>query len=372
MSRAAVPPRGSGSSPESSGIATLAEVASDAGVSVATAARALGNYGSVKPATRERVLAAADRLGYRANTLARSMITGTTRTIGVVLSDIENPFFSQALRGISDVAHRHRHEVVVANTDERIEMERDAVRVLLERRVDGLVVSPSDGDSAHLVRAVENGTPVVLLDRRVRGLTADTVGIDNRAAAKDATARLLALGHRRIALVTGADPSLAAQLAHPDVRAVARATRGTTGPRAAGYRDALAEAGLTLDPRYLSADGIRRDDAARATRRLLALPDPPTAIIALDSLLALGVLRAFSDLGTACPDEVSLVGFDDADWAEAVSPPLTVVSQPVPQIGATAGELLMARIAGATGAPVHRRFDTTFVERASTGPPPAQ
>ncbi len=361
-----------GPAAESPGIATVADVASAAGVSVATAARALGDYGSVKPATRERVLEAAGRLGYRANTLARSMITGTTRTIGVVLSDIENPFFSQALRGISDIAHRHAHEVVVVNTDERIEIERDAVRVLLERRVDGLVVSPSDGDGEHLSRAVEGGTPVVLLDRRVRGLAADTVGIDNRAAARDATARLVGLGHRRIALVTGADPSLTVQLVHPDVRAVARSTRGTTGPRAAGYRDALDEAGLPVDSSLVSADGLRRDDATRATRRLLALPDPPTAIVALDSLLSLGVLRAFADLGVACPRDVSLIGFDDADWAQAVSPPLSVVSQPVSRIGSTAAELLLARIGGADGPVVHRKLSTTYVERASTAPPPRQ
>ncbi len=362
----------SGAGLEGPARATVADVAAAAGVSVATAARALGGYGSVKPATRERVQAAADSLGYRANTLARSMITGSTRTIGVVLSDIENPFFSQALRGISDTAHQHGYEVVVVNTDERIETERDAVRVLLERRVDGLLVSPSDGDGDHLTSAVAGGTPVVLLDRRVRGLAADTVGIDNRAAARDVTERLIALGHRRIALVTGAEPSLAEDLVHPDARRAARATRGTTGPRAAGYRDALAAAGIPLDPHYISAHGLRRDDAARATRGLLALPDPPTAIIALDSLLSLGVLRAFTELGASCPDQISLVGFDDADWAEAVSPPLTVVAQPVSRIGATAAELLLARIAGAGGAPVHRKLATTYVERESTAPPPRQ
>ena len=129
------------------GMATLHQVAAEAGVSTATAARALGDYGSVRPATRERVKEAAARVGYRANTLARSMITGSTRTLGVVLSDIENPFFSRTLRGISDVAHRHGYEAVVVNTDESLEIERDSVRVLLERRVDGLLVAPSDGAS---------------------------------------------------------------------------------------------------------------------------------------------------------------------------------------------------------------------------------
>src|SRR5688572_16800027 len=127
-------------------MATLPQVAASAGVSTATAARALGGYGSVRPSTREKVLAAANRLGYSANGLARSMITGSTRTWGAVLSDIENPFFSRALRGVSDVAHANGYEVVLVNTDEDLQVEQDAVRVLTERRVDGLVVSPSEGE----------------------------------------------------------------------------------------------------------------------------------------------------------------------------------------------------------------------------------
>ena len=355
---------------QNGGIATLHQVAAAAGVSTATAARALGGYGSVRQATRERVVEAAQQLGYRANTLARSMITGSTRTIGVVLSDIENPFFSRALRGVSDLAHERGYEVVLVNTDEKVEIERDAVRVLLEKRVDGLLVAASDGGEVeHLSRAVHGGTPVVLLDRRVRGLAADTVGIDNRAAARDATRRLIALGHRRIALVTGAPPSAASALQHRTGRGLT-AVGGTTGLRTAGYRDALVAAGMEVDPRYVTADGLRRDDATRVTEQLLALDQPPTAIIALDSLLSLGVLQAFARMGTACPGEVSLVGFDDADWAEAVSPPLTVVSQPVYAIGRTAGELLLSRIAGDQGKPVHRKLATTYIERGSTGPAP--
>lgn len=355
------------------GVATLGEVAVAAGVSTATAARALGGYGSVSSATRERVEAAARRLDYRPNVLARSMITRTTKTIGAVLSDIENPFFSRALRGVSDAAHRHGYEVVLVNTDEDSEIERQAVRVLRERRVDGLVVSPSEsGDVDHLMAAIRSGIPVVLLDRRIPGLPADTVGIDNRAAAREATTRLLSLGHKRIALVTGAPPVAAELLGGARLRGVERAVGSTAGLRAAGYRDALLAAGLEPDLRYISADGFRRDDAARATGALLALPEPPTAIIALDSILALGVLQGLADLGVTCPAKVSVIGFDDADWAEAVSPPLTVVAQPVHRIGEVAGELLLARLAGHSRRPVHRRLPTTFIERSSTAPPPAR
>jgi DNA-binding LacI/PurR family transcriptional regulator len=353
------------------GIATLAQVAAEAGVSTATAARALGGYGSVNPRTRTLVLEVAARLGYRANVLARSMITGSTRTLGVVLSDIENPFFSRALRGISDVARREGYEVVLVNTDEDLDNERNAVRMLTGKRVEGLVVSPSDGDdTSHLRAAIRAGTPVVLLDRRISGLAADTVGIDNRSAARDATTRLLELGHRRIALVTGADPRSAERLAGPRLRGVERAIGTTAGLRAAGYRDALVAAGVEPDPRYVSAEGFRREDAARATSRLLRLPEPPTAVITLDSLLSLGALQAIAELDVSCPGTVSLIGFDDADWAEAVSPPLTVVAQPVYEIGTQACERLLARVAGDERRPVHRKLPTTFIERESVAAPP--
>ena len=189
-------------------MATIPDVARQAGVSTATAARALGGYGSVSSTTRERVLAVAEELGYRPNSLARSMITGSTQTLGVVLSDIENSFFHRALRGVADTARARGYEVLLANTDEDLEAERKAVSVLAERRVDGLIVCPTDdGDHAHLEAVISSGIPVVLLDRRVSGLHADTVGIDNRKAARDATTRLVEQGHRRIGILTGGTPA---------------------------------------------------------------------------------------------------------------------------------------------------------------------
>jgi DNA-binding LacI/PurR family transcriptional regulator len=353
--------------------ATLGEVASAAGVSVATAARALGDYGSVSASTKDRVRAAAERLGYRPNHLARSMVTGTTRTLGVVVSDIENPFFSNALRGIADVAGGAGYEAVIVNTDEDPGIERDAVRTLLERRVDGLLVSPAVGaEPGHLQRALASGTPVVLLDRLVLGVPGDSVGIDNRDAARSATRRLVREGHTRIGLVTGDSAESHPGLARVVDEGVETAFGGTTGLRVAGYRDALLEAGLPLDPALLAAEGLRPEDASRATRRLFDLPSPPTAIVALDSMLALGVLQALDELGLRWPDDVSVIGFDDADWAEAVFPPLTVLAQPVQDIGRTACELLLRRVDGYDGPPEHRWLPTSLVERASVGRPPGR
>src|SRR5215211_2634798 len=187
------------------GMPSVVKVAQQAGVSTATAARALGSYGSVSEKARQRVLAAAEALSYRPNGLARSMITGLTRTIGMVVPDIENPFFSRAVRGMADVAHEQGSQVLVLNTDEDVESELQALTVLTERRVDGLVIAPTDAaDRSALEGVIKSGIPVVLLDRTVRGLAADSVGIDNRAAAREAVERLVDLGHKDNALLTGA------------------------------------------------------------------------------------------------------------------------------------------------------------------------
>ncbi len=357
---------------EARGIATLPEVAERAGVSTATAARALGGYGSVRESTRQRVLDAAQELGYRANSLARSMITGSTHTLGVIMSDIENPFFRRSLRGVADTARSRGFEILLANTDEELEKERNAVTLLAERRVDGLVICPADdGDRAHLHSVIESGIPVVLLDRRVRGLSADTVGIDNRKAARQATERLLAQGHQRIAILTGGTPEIGERLVRPDMRGIERLTATTVGSRAAGYRDAMRSAGVPVRSEYLSANGYRREDAAAETRLLMSLRQPPTAILAFDSMQSLGALQCFSELALHCPDDVTLLGFDDAEWADVVSPPLSVITQPAYDIGVEACDLLLARIAGDDRKPVHHRLPTTFIDRASVGPPRA-
>jgi len=295
------------------------------------------------------------------------MITGTTHTLGVVLADIENPFFYRALRGITDTARSRGYDVVLTNTDEDADIERQALATLIERRVDGLIVCPAEGgDRSHLSDAIVSGLPTVLLDRYVPGLGVDMVGLDNRRAAADATRHLIQHGHTRIAIVTGG-PVLPA-LAHRDMRGLHRSAV-TTPARAAGYRDAMVAAGLALRPEYLSAGGFHRDDAAAATEALMNLPQPPTAILAFDSLLSLGVLLALRRLGRRWPDEVSVLGFDDAEWAEVVSPPLSVVRQPVYEIGSKACTLLLDRIEGKGQRPSQHRLRGELIERESIAPP---
>jgi LacI family transcriptional regulator len=325
----------------------------------------------VREATRTRVLEAAEQLGYRPNVLARSMITGSTRTLGVVLSDIENPFFRRSLRGITDTARAQGFEVLLANTDEELDKEDTAVRVMTERRVDGLIVCPADGgDRTHLAKVIQTGIPVVLLDRKVGGLNADTVGIDNRKAARAATTHLLEHGHRDIAIVTGGTAEMLERMLRPDMRGVERLSATTVGSRAAGFRDAMSAAGVPIRRELISAGGYRREDAESETSRLLALDQPPTAILAFDAMQSLGAFHAISRAGVRCPQDVSLLGFDDTEWADVVQPPLTVMAQPTYEIGVAACNLLLARIEGAGGDSAHRRLPTELIERGSVGPAP--
>lgn len=350
--------------------ATVSDVARQAGVSRATAARALGGYGRVSPTTVAAVQAAAQAVGYRVNELARSMITGRTRTIGVVLSDIENQFFTRVLRGISDVVREHGYDLLLANTDEDSEAERKMVQVMNGRQVEGLLVCPADpDDSAHLAETVASGRPVVLLDRTVTDLALDSVGIDNRQAMREVIAGLIARGHRRIGMIAG------------DQRFFSRAfTQDSGGPgagetptegRIVGYCQALRAAGLPVDPSLVVDGGFHQGRAREVAAELLSMTDRPSVVVTTDSLHTMGVVQAIRDLGLRCPEDVSLVGFDDTDWAALVQPPISVVSQPAYDIGAQAAEFLLARIASGSAPREQRRVQlpTAFIERASVGSP---
>src|SRR4051795_4081035 len=233
---------------------TVTDVAREAGVSVATAGRALGNYGKVRPELRERVLATAERLGYSPNVVARSMRSGGTRSIGFVGVDISNPFFAIAMRGVCDVAREEGYEPILANSDDRIDIERTAVRVLLEKQVEGIVVSPTSvTDVEHLERAQSVGVPIVLLDRASAGLHADSVVIDNVGAARVAVDHLLDLGHRRIGLLASIDPAERPRFVL-DGRTKRLTVRGVARPsieRIRGYLAALADREVDAAERYL-------------------------------------------------------------------------------------------------------------------------
>ncbi|MBN9548970.1 MAG: LacI family DNA-binding transcriptional regulator [Alphaproteobacteria bacterium] len=342
---------------------TIAHVAHAAGVSRATAARVLGGYGYTGAETRQRVLDAAKRLAYQPNLLARSMATGRSGMIGVVVADIENLYFARAIRAITDTASANGFGVVLTTTDEDIKLERDAVRVLLANRVDGLIVSPTSSiEVDHLIGARDIGCPIVLLDRRVPVLNADTYAIDNFRAAHQAVATLIKQEHRRIALVSNA-PS------HGEKQYLISSVR----ERIDGYRAALHDAGIRIVPNLIILGGWDTENLARQLRKLCQSANRPTAFLATDSSVALVLLKVLREVDLSIPDQVSLICFDDADWTAAVTPPLTVVSQPIRELATAATEDLIARLQDEAKGPAEETLlQATLINRGSVSNAPAK
>jgi LacI family transcriptional regulator len=354
---------------EQSDHAPLDDVARAAGVSRATAARVLGGYGSASADARERVLAAAEGLRYRPNALARSIRLGSTGTVGVVVSDIQLAFFSQAVRGITDAAHAEGFEVILANTDERLDAERAAVGVLVDKRVDGMIVVPSDpGDTEHLKEVQDRGIPIVLFDRGAANLQCDMVVVDNTSAVRNAVRHLVRLGHRRVAIVVEDKTALAA--ADLGGAQMPRGLGMTSPLREIGWAAALREANLPVTDDLILGACYERTDARRVTAAALRLGDRPTALVTTDETMTLGALDAILDADLEMPRDVSLIGFDDLPWTSIIRPPLSVIAQPVHEIGLTAAQRLIRRVAGFDGPPEMVVLRTKFLVRASTGQAP--
>ncbi len=306
--------------------ATLKDVARRARVSVSTAARALGGYGYVSPSTRERVLRAARALDYHPNAVARSMIKGRTHTIGVVVSDSANPFFAAVVRGIEDVALPHGYGILLCNADEDPLKEAMYLNMLRQKRVDGVIVSPSDASSGALPGLLAAGVPLVQVDRRAPGLPADAVVVDNQAGVRAAVRHLACLGHRHIALIGGP------------------ARLYTGRERTKAFRDALRELGLPAVEDWLLEGTFKVDSGYQLAGRLLEVSPRPSAVFVANNLMTIGALLRFKEAGVRIPEDLAVVGFDDMDWAPILTPPLTAVAQPTFELGKTAATLLLERI----------------------------
>ncbi|WP_159603913.1 LacI family DNA-binding transcriptional regulator [Agromyces humi] len=342
---------------------TVSDVAAAAKVSKATAARALGDYGAVSEAVRDRVQAAAEQLGYRPNALARTMSTGRSNTLGIVVGDIENPFFAQATRGAADVANAAGFDLILSNSDEEADTEQKAIGVQLAKRVDGLLVAPASSvDLDNLRTIIDAGRPLVLFDRAAPDLEVDTVVADNRRGAEQLTGLLTAAGHRRIAFIS--------TIRHPGgFRRGDTLGSSSVADRVQGFTDALEGAGIA-DPESFVHLNARQEGVEPLARRLLEDRDRGiTAIVASDSLIALGVFRAARALGRSIPHDLSLVAFDDADWTSVTTPAVTVMAQPIHEIGAEAARLLIRRIGGDGGPVVTRTLPQHLIERDSVAPP---
>ncbi|MBB6402897.1 LacI family DNA-binding transcriptional regulator [Arthrobacter sp. AZCC_0090] len=338
---------------------TVADVAKAAQVSKAQAARALGNYGAVSEEVRGRVLAAAEELSYRPNELARSMNTGKSNTIGVVVGDIENPHFGLATRGITDTAKKSGYNVILINTDEELTAEIEAVHVLLDKRVDGLIVAPASSvETEHLRYVHETGRPLVLLDRKAERLDVETIAVSMAEISYESTRYLLEAGHRRIAFISTLK-------AGSPYRAGMALDSSQISERLEGMRRAFTEIGLTLSEDQVRLNAGDADSIRNITRELLLMPEPATAIVASDGLIALSVVEAIQELGLSIPSDVSFLMYDDFSWTRLTSPPLTVIAQPVYEMGVAAADALIRQIEGRKPASDGPEFSARLIRRGS-------
>ncbi|MFJ6560722.1 LacI family DNA-binding transcriptional regulator [Streptomyces sp. NPDC091412] len=309
-------------------MASIKDVAAAAGVSVATVSRVLNQHPSVSADARARVLAAVEALGYRPNAVARSLRTDQTRTLGLVISDVLNPYFTELARSVEEEARALGYSVIIGNADERPDLQDHHVRTLLERRIDGLLVSPTDGGSPLMLDAARAGTPMVFVDRWIKGVDVPVVRADGRAAVRDLVAHLHGLGHRRLAIIAGPAAT-------------------TTGrERVEAFREALAAYGIPLPDAYTGQGDFQAGSGRRVTERLLDLPVPPEVVFAADNLMALGALDAIRARGLRVPDDIALAAFDDIPWFPHTDPPITAIAQPTDELGRAAVRALVDRIEG--------------------------
>src|SRR6266516_4636843 len=339
---------------------TLHDVANHAGVSTMTVSRVINDSPRVSADTRQRVEASIAKLGYVPNRLARGLIQRKTGAFGVIVPDVANPFFTLIVRGVERVAWRAGYHVILCDTQGDLERERGYLEDMVAFQVEGVLIAPvGDRSRPQLRLLTRNNVPFVLIDRSITGFEGDLVQGDSVTGARLLVEHLVGLGHRRIGMVTETT----------DV--------STARDRLQGYRDALEGAGIECDPELVvESSAIDPDAAAEATLRLLALPDPPTAIFAVNNIAVVGVVEAARQQSLEIPGDLALVCFDDIEHVSRLYPFLTVMAQPAETYGTIATQLLLDRLAGRVGQ--RRRIvvlPADFIVRKSSGalaPEPAE
>lgn len=331
---------------------SLDDVAKLARVSTATVSRALSRPDMVAEATRERILQAARELGYQPNQLARSLRQRSSRSLGLIITDILNPFHATLAKGVQDAAEKHNYTVFLFNTDEEPEKELRALNVLRGHMPQGLLIVPSPKAKDNL-KLVAN-LPTVELDRSSGIPGVRTVMVDNVGGARTAVQHLIELGHRRIGMIVG------------------RLDISTAVERHQGYREALSAAGIPYREDLVLPGNHREEDGRTAALTLLSRPprERPTALFVGNNEMTVGAVLAVRELGLSIPQDLSIVGFDDSRWAATMHPALTVVAQPTYELGFLACETLLSSLS--RGNPTQStsiRLDTTFIVRESTAAP---
>jgi len=331
---------------------TIKDVARESGVNISTVSRALNNGYGVNDQTRDLVMAVAARLNYHPNRIARGLVTGRSHSLGLILSDIRNPFFADVARGAEDAAHAGGCDLVLSNSDLDPDKQMLYVRSLLEKRIDGIIMnSVSMLSREQQTQLASSGVPIVLLNRPAPNHTFSTVCADNEAGGALAASYFLGLGHRKIAHLTGPRQ------------------HGNFSDRARGFMRALECGGDPVRPIVLHGK-FNFDGGAELAKKLLDKHPEVTAIFAANDVMAFGVIQAVMGRGLRIPDDLSLIGFDNLEFSSVVHPPITTIHQPKYEMGSAAVEILL-RLAREKHkqTPEHRRLGVQLIERESCKPP---
>jgi LacI family transcriptional regulator len=330
---------------------TMKDVAERAGVSTATVSRVISGNGGVSKKLEQQVKNSIKDLDYRPNQVARRLRRRSTRIVGVVVSDIKNPFFTTMVEGIESVLEENGYLLLLGNSNENPQRERQRINIFLSEDVSGIIFAHTGEDTPVYKKIQNTGIALVAVDRRPGDLDVDSVQVANEESAYQAANYLLEEGHRRIGLITGP------------------ANISTSFERLAGYQRGLAAAGITMDGELIQAGNFRQEGGYQAMGALLDLPHPPSAVLVLNNLMTLGALQMIHERQLDIPEQISLIGFDDMPWAASLRPPLTVIAQPVYEMGVIAARLLLGRIQAPDGPIQHVTLETRLILRASCGSP---
>jgi LacI family transcriptional regulator len=307
---------------------TMKDVAKLAGVSTTTVSHVINQTRHVNDETKMSVAKAMKELEYRPNILARSLRSGETKTIGLIVPDGSNPFFAEIARQIEDLGYRKGYSVILGNSDNNPDKQTSYINTLLAKQVDGVIFISTGGETSELQLLTENNIPIVVADRDLSLSLTDVVLLDNEKAGYEATRYLLDLGHRCIACITGPDDLSPSML------------------RLKGYKRALKEFNIGFKENLVEKGDFRFRGGEVAMERLLNQSCPPTAVFALNDMMAIGAMKGITKAGLEIPGDISVIGFDDIEFASAVKPALTTMAQPFSELSSKSVEMLINRMCG--------------------------
>lgn len=330
---------------------SIKKIAKAAGVSTATVSRVLNGSDKVREQTAKKVRDVVEKMNYRLDHVARRMKVKSSDSlvIGLIITDIENPFFSNVAKGVEDVAFKNKHVLMICNTNEDPEKEKFFLNSMLSEKVSGAIIVPTSGNGDFFGKLVEDGFPMVMVDRRPENINVDTVSINNELGGYLATKRLIQNGHTRIGIVCG-------------IKGLSN-----TVERLGGYKKALNEANIDVSNELITYGDYIESGGREAMEGLLSLNQPPTAVFSTNNLMTLGCIKELYKRNVSIPDEMALIGFDDSSWAEALNPPLTTVKQPGYELGVNAAEILIKRLSNENVNRVDVVLNPELIVRESCG-----